>query len=95
MTGLEIYIAERRDTPGAWTVEATDPKEGSIEQAIFIGPDAEKRAREYAAWRYNPAPAEFRGLTFLPEFGLWRFLKLFRRSWRAAARHRAHSPGRH
>jgi hypothetical protein len=50
---LEVYIAPRHDTPGAWTVEATDPDEGSIEQAIFIGPEAEKRTREYAAWRYK------------------------------------------
>jgi hypothetical protein len=45
---LEIYIAERRDTPGAWTVEVTDPEDGAVYQAIFIGPEAEERAREYA-----------------------------------------------
>ena len=50
---LEIYIAERRDTSGAWTVEAIDPEDGAIEQAIFIGPEAEQRAREYAAWKYR------------------------------------------
>ena len=50
---LEIYIAERRDTPGAWTVEVTDPEDGAVYQAIFIGPEAEERAREYAAWKYE------------------------------------------
>jgi len=34
--------------PGVWSVEKIDD-DGGIEQAIFIGPGAERRCREYAA----------------------------------------------
>jgi len=37
---------------GAWNVEATGV-EGEIEQAIFAGPDAEMRARDYAQHQYG------------------------------------------
>lgn len=50
--GYEVNIGERRGAPGAWNVEAID-EEGSIEQAIFLGPKAEERAHDYAAHRYH------------------------------------------
>lgn len=50
---LEVEIGERRDTPGAWTVEAIETGgDGAVFQAIFIGPEAEQRAREYAAFKF-------------------------------------------
>jgi len=47
----EVEVSERRGASGAWNVEAVD-QDGSIEQAIFLGPDAEVRARRYAAFQY-------------------------------------------
>jgi hypothetical protein len=44
-------VFERRGEPGVWSIERIDD-DGGIEQAIFIGPDAERRCREYAGWRY-------------------------------------------
>ncbi len=50
----QIEVVERRDAPGAWTVEEIDVEgDGAIHQAIFAGPEAEARAIEYAQWRYN------------------------------------------
>ena len=40
-------IAERKDDPGSWGCEQfTD--DGACELAVFSGPDAERRAKEYA-----------------------------------------------
>jgi hypothetical protein len=50
-TRLEVNIAPRKGAEGAWNVEAID-EDGSIEQAIFAGPNAEKRARRYAEFQY-------------------------------------------
>jgi hypothetical protein len=45
----------RNDTsPPSWTVEAVNTDgEGGVDVTIFSGPDAEKRAAEYAAWKYG------------------------------------------
>jgi hypothetical protein len=52
--GPEVSVAERHDAPGVWTVEAIDmASDGEIYQAIFAGPDAEKRAYDYAGWAYG------------------------------------------
>lgn len=52
--GLQVEVVERKDAPGAWTVEAIDHgSEGEIYQAIFIGPFAEQRATEYADMKYG------------------------------------------
>lgn len=54
--GLVVEIAERRDDPGVWTVEAVDEgSEGEVYQVLFIGPSAEQFARDYAAWKYGIA----------------------------------------
>ncbi|MFZ0278201.1 MAG: hypothetical protein WA254_14675 [Candidatus Sulfotelmatobacter sp.] len=37
--------------PNDWHVEIIDEKTGEIYQAIFAGPNAERRAREYANWQ--------------------------------------------
>lgn len=50
--GLSVEVVERKDAPGAWTVEATD-EDGSIFQAIFAGPEARERAEEYARFKYE------------------------------------------
>ena len=47
-----VNIAPRRGVADGWNVEAID-EDGSIEQTIFAGPDAEARARAYAEHQYN------------------------------------------
>ena len=50
---LKAEIVERRDTPGAWGVEAIDyAGDGSIYMAVFSGPSAKERALEYARTKY-------------------------------------------
>lgn len=49
---MDIEVAERIDNPGTWTVEAIG-SDGEIYQALFMGPDAEERAREYAEMKYS------------------------------------------
>jgi hypothetical protein len=44
---LKYEISERKDTPGAYGVEAIGP-EGEVYMAVFSGPMARERANEYA-----------------------------------------------
>jgi hypothetical protein len=49
---MTYEIVESRDTPDEWRVEAIDHEgDGEVYVAIFSGPDAEARAREYAAFK--------------------------------------------
>ena len=48
---MQIEVAERTDRPDVWTVEAIG-EDGEIYQALFMGPKAEERAREYATMKY-------------------------------------------
>jgi hypothetical protein len=58
--GVDIAVVEARTVPGEWVVEAIDyGAEGEIYRAVFSGPMAEQRARDYARLVYG-APA---GLT--------------------------------
>ncbi len=43
---------EREGEPGAWSIEEIG-SDGEIYQAIFTGPMAEDRAREYWAFKYG------------------------------------------
>ena len=53
---IEVTVVERKNEAGVWSVEAiADDADGSIFQAHFYGPDAELRAREYAAFKYSDA----------------------------------------
>jgi hypothetical protein len=38
---------------GEWRFEAIDQKSGDIYIAVFSGPNAEQRAREYSAWQQS------------------------------------------
>jgi hypothetical protein len=49
--GLVVEVVERRDSRGVWTVEAIGG-DGEIYQALFAGPEAESRAREYSFMKY-------------------------------------------
>jgi hypothetical protein len=51
-TRLRYEAVPDRLAPSDWRVEAIDHEsEGECYVAIFAGPDAERRAREYAAWK--------------------------------------------
>lgn len=48
---MDVYeVLEHPDFPGQWNVERIDPESGECEVAMFTGPRAEERAREYAGW---------------------------------------------
>ena len=52
-SSLTAEVAERKDTPGAWGVEAIDiAGDGEIYMAVFSGPRAEDLAMEYALAKY-------------------------------------------
>lgn len=52
--GIEAEVVEVRNAPGEWLVEAIDHgSEGEIYRAIFAGPMAEQRARDYARLMYG------------------------------------------
>jgi hypothetical protein len=49
-------VRQDKTTPGVWRVEAVDYSGGGMaEIAVFVGVDAETRAREYAHWKYRAA----------------------------------------
>lgn len=51
------YIAfEDREVPGDWRVEALDRLTSDCYVSIFMGPDAEYRANEYAAFKNGKHP---------------------------------------
>lgn len=50
--GLTYEVVEDKLQPGDWRAEAVDyASEGECYVVIFCGPDAERRALEYAAWK--------------------------------------------
>lgn len=52
--GIDIDVVEARAVPGEWVVEAIDyGAEGEIYRAVFSGPMAEQRARDYARLVYG------------------------------------------
>lgn len=50
MRRLNYEVIESPEFPGHWHVEAIDD-EGRVFVAVFSGPEAEGRAREYADWK--------------------------------------------
>lgn len=53
---LKTTVRQDATTPGVWRVEAVDYEGSGIAQlAVFVGGDAETRAREYALWKYRLA----------------------------------------
>jgi len=47
-----VSVAEAMEVPGCWVVDARD-SDNALLRAVFDGPDAEQRAREYARWKYG------------------------------------------
>lgn len=54
---MRAEVVRRDAVPEEWAVEAIDD-DGGIEMAVFSGPEAEVRALEYAAWKYDPRPGD-------------------------------------
>ena len=50
-TKLKYNVFPDREFPSDWHVEAIDPETGNIYSAVFGNAEAERCAREYAAWR--------------------------------------------
>jgi hypothetical protein len=51
-TSLRYEVAEDALHPGDYRVEAIDTdSDGEVYIAIFTGPDAKSRAKEYAKWK--------------------------------------------
>lgn len=49
---LHYETIEDQLQPGDYRVEAIDSEgDGEVYTAIFIGPDADQRAQEYAGWK--------------------------------------------
>jgi hypothetical protein len=48
---LEYRVFPDKEIPSEWHVEAINPDTGDIFSAVFGNADAERCAREYAAWR--------------------------------------------
>jgi hypothetical protein len=63
---LEFEVKESGDRAGTWIVGAVDyPSEGEIYVAVFTGFAAEKRAREYAAWKNSQEyPTRWQSMVF-------------------------------
>jgi hypothetical protein len=53
-TEFPAEVVKDATLPNAWRVEKLDSDgDGGVDLAIFDGPNAEARAREYAAWKYG------------------------------------------
>ncbi len=50
---MQYEVMADPEFPNDWRVEAIDRKSGDIYVAVFSGPDAEQRAREYAEWQQS------------------------------------------
>lgn len=51
---LQTTVRQDATTPGVWRVESVDyAASGTAQLAVFVGGDAETRAREYALWKYR------------------------------------------
>ena len=48
MQTISRAVFADKEFPNDWHVETIDSKTGDIFAAVFSGPDAEERAREYA-----------------------------------------------
>jgi hypothetical protein len=48
---MQITVFADKEFPNDWHVELINGENGDIFQAVFAGPDAEDRAREYADWQ--------------------------------------------
>ncbi len=47
-----VSVSEAEEVPGCWVVDARD-SDNALLRAVFDGPEAEQRAREYARWKYG------------------------------------------
>ena len=53
---MNYEVVESPDVAGGWLVEAINyGNDGEVYSALFYGPGAEERAREYSAWKAGQA----------------------------------------
>jgi hypothetical protein len=53
---VKTTVRQDATSPGVWRVEAVDYSgSGTAQLAVFVGVEAETRAREYAFWKYRVA----------------------------------------
>jgi len=53
---MRYEVIESREIPGEWRVEAINfDGDGEVYVAIFSGPSAKVRAKEYATWKNESA----------------------------------------
>jgi hypothetical protein len=58
---MQYEVVEDALHPGDYRVEAIDADgEGEVYTTIFVGPDAETRAEEYAGWKNSARTRSFR-----------------------------------
>ena len=56
---MQLQLLKVGNAPMEWRVEAVDADgDGGVHVTTFSGPDAERRAHEYAAWKYPSAVAQ-------------------------------------
>ena len=48
---MQTTVMADKEFPNDWRVEMIEAETGDIFVAVFSGPDAEERAREYAQWQ--------------------------------------------
>jgi hypothetical protein len=54
---MRYEVTPSRDFPGDWVAGAVDTgRDGEIHIALFSGPQARDRAKEYAAWKNAVVP---------------------------------------
>lgn len=51
---MDISVFQDREKTGLWRVEDRHYGDGDRTFALFAGPDAEQRARDYAEWLESP-----------------------------------------
>jgi hypothetical protein len=57
---LTRHVFPDKEYPNDWHVETINTDSGDIFQAIFSGPSAEERAKEYARWEESKQRDEHR-----------------------------------
>jgi hypothetical protein len=74
-------VIEHAGFPGQWHVEYISSTSGECFVAIFTGPEAEQRAREYAAWNGDAVTGNQSQTRFpLRVVGSFEHQRFFRRS---------------
>lgn len=58
MPNIAREVFPDKQYPNDWHVETTNRDTGDIFVALFLGADAEQKAREYADWQESKGPPQ-------------------------------------